>query len=80
MYGAKPETINESINMNSVLLTQIININTNYENIINYAFIYIKHKAFNNKNTNHNTTPRVKYLQHMYWWGKVNRHRTSIFL
>lgn len=37
MYGAKPETINESINMNSVLLTQIININTNYENIINYA-------------------------------------------
>ena len=24
MYGAKPETINEDINMNSVLLTQII--------------------------------------------------------
>ena len=37
MYGAKPETINENINMNSVLLTQIININSNYENIINYA-------------------------------------------
>lgn len=36
MYGAKPETINENINMNSVLLTQIININANYENI-NYA-------------------------------------------
>ena len=32
MYGAKPETINENINMNSVLLTQIININSNYEN------------------------------------------------
>lgn len=37
MYGAKPETINEDINMNSVLLTQIINANANYENIINYA-------------------------------------------
>lgn len=37
MYGAKPETINENINMNTVLLTQIININSNYENIINYA-------------------------------------------
>jgi len=37
MYGAKPETINEDINMNSVLLTQIINTNANYENIINYA-------------------------------------------
>ena len=33
----KPETINENINMNSVLLTQIVNINANYENIINYA-------------------------------------------
>ena len=29
MYGAKPETINEDINMNSVLLTQIINTNAN---------------------------------------------------
>ena len=37
MYGAKPETINEDINMNSVLLTQLINTNANYENIINYA-------------------------------------------
>lgn len=44
MYGAKPETINEDINMNSVLLTQIINTNANYENII--MLIYIKHKAF----------------------------------
>ena len=26
-----------NINMNSVLLTQIVNINANYENIINYA-------------------------------------------
>ena len=33
MYGAKPETINEDINMNSVLLTQIINTNANYENV-----------------------------------------------
>ena len=51
MYGAKPETINENINMNSVLLTQIININSNYENILIMLYLYKTCSFFNNKNT-----------------------------